>query len=389
MKKRRKLANVTLAILLATSSALSCTSVSPIWIPRDPGADPLYRYIEGGKAGYIDQTGKVVIPPVLPDQGSGYDEEFHDGLLLNWEEGYYVNTRGEKVVFEGLVPESGFSDGLALAKETRSGKLGFINTKGEFEISPRFDSRLWFSEDGIATVEVEGRIGYINLKGEFLVQPKFLDATGFSEGLARVVVEGPCIHFQQGSCGDSPVALPKGTKIQYRLPACKYTFIDRSGNAIFEQTYDRAGPFREGLAPVRIGKFWGYIDKKGSMVGALRFDSAEPFSDGLALVSKYGLFGYVDRNGVYAIKPQFKYAESFTEGIAAVGDESGYWYIDRNGSGAFPGKFAEASPFFKGVAHVRLLSETPDEYGSYYSSTFAYIDRAGKIVFTYHIDPED
>jgi hypothetical protein len=51
-----------LALLLIASSALSCEWDYPIWIPRNGNADALYRFTKGGKVGYIDQTGKVVIP---------------------------------------------------------------------------------------------------------------------------------------------------------------------------------------------------------------------------------------------------------------------------------------------------------------------------------------
>jgi len=118
------------------------------------------------------------------------------------------------------------------------------------------------------------------------------------------------------------------------------------------------------------------------MIIAPRFDSAASFSDGLGLVSENGLFGYIDRTGAYVIKPEFKSAESFSEGRAVVGNmESGFFYIDHSGRQAIPGKFALASPFFKGLAHVKIWSDSARS--SARADTFAYIDIAGKKVFTY------
>jgi hypothetical protein len=339
--------------------------------------------------GYVDQTGRVIVPPTLPFWGGNYGDEFHDGLLeIGVSDGVYVDTRGKKVIGKRLFRGWDFSEGLAVAMEKDGGKWGYINTKGQFAISPRFASSsmdyVWPFEGGLAKVEVAGKFGYIDHTGEFAIQPKFLDGDSFADGMARVIVEGPCVYSriqEESPCGDFGV-LPKGTKTQDSLPSCKYIFVDKAGKIISDQRYDYALPFAEGVAPVRIGKVWGYIDNKSMMIIAPRFDSAASFSDGLGLVSENGLFGYIDRTGAYLIKPEFKSAESFAEGRAVVGDmESGFFYIDHSGRQAIPGKFALASPFFKGLAHVKLWSEPA--VSSIRADTFGYIDIAGKKVFTY------
>jgi hypothetical protein len=378
-----------LAVLMIGSSSSGCESDYPIWIPRSATADPLYRFTKGRKAGYIDQTGKVVIPPVISVWGGNGDGEFHDGLLeISVSDGVYVDVTGKKGIHKRFYRGCDFSEGLAAAMEKDGGTWGYINTKGDFVISPRFASSpmdyVWSFEGGLAKIEVAGKFGYIDHTGEFAIPPRLLDGDSFHAGMARVIVEGPCGYFREESpCPDLGV-VPKGTKTQESLPACKYTFIDKSGHVISEQRYDYALPFAGGLAPVRIGKLWGYIDKTGMTVIAPRFDSASSFADGLGLVSENGLFGYVDRTGAYTIKPQFKSAESFVEGRAVVGSlESGYWYIDQSGKPAITEKFAVASPFFKGLAQVKVLSNAARNR-DVYSGTFAYIDRSGKRVFEYN-----
>ena len=369
------------------SSSSGCEWDYPIWIPRSATADPLYRFTKGPKAGYIDQTGKVVIPPVISFWGGNY-HEFHDGLLeISVSDGVYVDVTGKKAIHKRFYRGWDFSEGMAAAMEKDGGRWGYINTKGDFAISPRFASSpmdyVWSFEDGLAKIEVAGKFGYIDHTGEFAIPPRLLDGDSFHDGMARVIVEGPCGYFREESPCPGLGVVPKGTKTQESLPACKYTFIDKSGHVISEQRYDYALPFAEGLAPVRIGKLWGYIDKTGMTVIAPRFDSASSFADGLGLVSENGLFGYVDRTGAYTIKPQFKSAESFVEGRAVVGSfESGYWYIDQSGKQAITEKFAVASPFFKGLAHVKVLSDAARNR-DVYSGTFAYIDRSGKRVFEY------
>jgi hypothetical protein len=381
---------VCFSLLMTAQSSSSCEWDYQIWIPRSATADPLYRFTNGRKAGYIDQTGKIVVPPVVPFWGSNGDGEFHNGLLeIAVADGVYVDASGKKAIEKKFYRGWDFSEGLAVAMEKDGGKWGYINTKGEFAITPRFVwspmDYVWPFEGGFAKIEVAGKFGYIDHSGDLAIQARFLDGDSFHDEMARVVVEGPCAYAQileESPCPDFEV-LPKGAKTQQPLPACKYTFIDKSGSIISEQRYDYALPFAEALAPVRIGKLWGYIDKKGLMVVAPRFDSASSFSDGLGLVSENGLFGYVDRKGTYIIRPEFKRAESFAEGRAVVGDtDSGYWYIDHNGTQAISGKFALASPFFKGLAHVKVRSSAAGNE-NITTETFAYIDRDGRIVFKY------
>jgi len=376
-----------LAMLMLATASSTCEWTYPIWIPRSASADPLYRFRKGGEAGYIDHTGKVVMPPSVSWAGGN---EFHDGLLeIGVFDGVYVDTTGKKVIDKGFYRGWDFSEGLAVAMEKDGGKWGYINTKGEFAISPRFDSSpmdyVWPFEGGFAKIEVAGKFGYIDHTGEFVVQPRFLDGDFFHDGMARVIIEGPCAYSRipvESPCPDFGV-VPKGTNTQESLPACKYTFIDPSGNIISGQRFDYALPFAKGLAPVRIGKSWGYIDKKGVMTIAPRFDSASSFSDGLGLVSEKGIFGYIDRTGAYVIEPQFKRAENFAEGRAVVGEmDSGFLYIDHSGKQAIPGKFALASPFFKGLAHIKVLSgDSRDK--NIHVGAFAYIDSTGKIIFSY------
>ncbi len=379
------------SLLVGLSSA--CTSDYLIWIPRSPDADPFYRFVQNDKVGYIDQHGKVAIPAVLGKFAGNSGGEFHSGLLENGgSNGVYVDSNGKKVLDRGLYRGWDFSEGLAVAMEKGDDRWGYINTRGEFAIPPRFETYpkgyVWPFVEGFAKIDVRGRIGYIVHAGDFAIAPRFLDGDAFHDGMARVIVEGPCAYNripEESSCPDFGV-VPKDAPSSPALPTCKYTFADTSGKIISEQRFGYARHFAEGLAPVQIGELWGYIDKRGDTAVAPRFESAAPFADGLARVSRDGLTGYITHSGRYAITPRFKYAEDFADGRAVVGDgDSSYWYIDHSGRKAIPETFELASPFFKGLAHVKLKS--PDlEEEPLWQGTFAYITPDGKRVFTYRRD---
>jgi hypothetical protein len=315
----------------------------------------------------------------LKNWGGNAGGEFHDGLLeIAVSDGVYVDTKGKKVIDNGLDRGWDFSEGLAVAMRKGEEKWGYIDKTGEFVISPRFatspNGYVWSFQEGLAKIEVSGKVGYIDHTGEFAITPRFLDGESFHDGMARVLVEGPCVYVRTGpGCPDYRI-LPKGSKEPGQLPACKYAFIDKSGRTSTDQRFEDARDFAEDLAPVRVGGYWGYLDKKGKTVILPRFDSAEPFADGLALVSEHDQRGYIDHSGVYLIRPQFYSAESFAEGRAVVGDADSYWYIDHHGRRAITGTFARASSFFKGLAHVKLHTN---------DGTFAYIDVNGRRVFVY------
>jgi hypothetical protein len=272
-------------------------------------------------------------------------------------------------------------------------RWGYLDRSGEFIISPRFATYpkgyvSSFSE-GLAMVEVAGKHGYIDRTGDFVIQPRFLFGTAFREGMAWVILKGPCAYFGPGPCPDFRMLGQKGRR---GGPACKFALIDKSGSIITRERYDHAKDFSEGLAPVRVKEKWGYIDKAGRMVIAPKFAEAEPFSDGLARVNQGNLFGYIDSSGAFVIPPQFKRADDFSDGLAAVGDWNReglrygeFYYINKKGEQAIPEKFALASHFFQGLAHVRLIANPKQTGGDRRTAkgTFAYIDTSGKRIFVY------
>ena len=68
---------------------------------------------------------------------------------------------------------------------SNSGKYGFIDSKGQVVIEPKFRALSEFSE-GLAAARISGSYGYINHTGAFVIQPYFDYATPFSDGLALV-----------------------------------------------------------------------------------------------------------------------------------------------------------------------------------------------------------
>ena len=109
------MAMVRVLALCFASTAFACSWDYPIWIPRSQSADALYRFTKDGKAGYIEVSGRIVIPPILPINGN-YGSEFHDGLLeISASDGKYVDRTGKVVLNKDLYRGWDFTEGLAVA----------------------------------------------------------------------------------------------------------------------------------------------------------------------------------------------------------------------------------------------------------------------------------
>ena len=109
-------------------------------------------------------------------------------------------------------------------------------------------------------------------------------------------------------------------------------FIDKTGQQTgWGGTFDQAGAFSEGLAPVRDDQTekWGFIDTSGRMAIQPQFDerwvgpegyllTTEGFHQGLAAVGQDGKWGYIDKSGKMVIPAQFSWANGFLDGFAYV-----------------------------------------------------------------------
>jgi hypothetical protein len=126
------------------------------------------------------------------------------------------------------------------------------------------------------------------------------------------------------------------------------------GMLVINPQFDSVDEFSEGLAPIEVGRKWGYVDKQGKFAVNPQFAWVREFSDGLAAVGlgdgPSGKSGYIDRQGKFAINPEFESASKFSEGLAVVGIGAKEVYIDKQGKFALNAQFDVADPFADGLA---------------------------------------
>ncbi len=146
------------------------------------------------KYGYINKKGESVINPQFDKAGA-----FAEGLAPVGVEGKnstfygYINKKGEYVISPQYDSASSFHNGVAIvstySKSNDYGIYGVINKKGKTIIEPQYD-KLKFGEDNKHLVyELNRNYGYINYKGEADITGIYEYATPFySDGYAVVQI---------------------------------------------------------------------------------------------------------------------------------------------------------------------------------------------------------
>jgi hypothetical protein len=345
-------------------------------------SEPLFLVSQNGKSGFINHTGKVIIPVQF-----GSASDFHEGRACA--------TPGDGHQFQyQLIDEHGrlitpaefsacreFSEGLgAIAFDTEKTRKncmdcdpfyhwGYIGQEGEVVIKPQFHDAKTFAEDLAAVQNDGGKWGFIDKTGKMAVSFQFDYASSFSEGLAVVVIHQ------------------------------KYGYIDHKGRMVFNTRFTQASDFSEGLALTkRGGKFvspmgmwlgtdgdkrteFEYIDKSGTIRFRLKGEHASSFSEGLAefgIVKDDGYLycGYVDEEGKKIIEPQFGDCDRFSEGLASVLRDGKWHFIDKTGHFVLDPPFAQVRSFHNGLAFF-LDGQSPSS-----ASDSGYIDKSGKIIWS-------
>lgn len=335
-----------------------------------------------GKYGYMNNKGKMIIPPQYDD---GFD--FDEGVAtvqINDKWGV-INIKGEIIIPAKYAEPVRFSE--KLAEVIINGKWGYINKCGEMIIPAQYNNAKSFSE-GLAGVEINGKWGYIIKSGEMIIPAQYEDANSFSEGLAGVKID--C------SWG------------------CVWGYIKKNGEIVIPPKYTECGVFHEGIVEVENSNGWVLIDKNDNILTSLAYKSIGPFFDGLAMVSEYrgydNTYGYVNGQGKLTIPRKYRKANDFSEGLAAV-NENGYWgFINKEGIMVIPAQYNFATDFSEGLAAVNkngrwefidhngstiiLFEFSKKKYSMYYNGfrhgicridsmndeSISYIDKKGNVI---------
>jgi WG containing repeat len=145
------------------------------------------------KLGYIDNSGKIVIPAIYDVDGL-LSNKFYKGVAIVVKDKKFglINKKGENITDFVYGRISNFKNGLAKAYKFNTG-IGYINTKGKEVIPTIYEIIVKFGDqeynDGLVPVRKNGKIGYVDSTGNVIIPFNYNDGNSFYEGLARVEKE--------------------------------------------------------------------------------------------------------------------------------------------------------------------------------------------------------
>jgi len=212
---------------------------------------------------YIDTSGKRVIEQ---DRSAG---SFHEGLAAvgNGHKSGYIDKTGKIVIPLKFDNTQGFHEGLGAVEVAK--KWGFVDKNGNEVIAPQYELAIPFHE-GLAPVKVEGKWGYIEKSGKMVIAPQFTEAFGHCDGLGQVKVDGEWGFIDKTGQMVIPAKYDKANRHSEGLAGVnvggKWGFVDTSGQMVVAPQFDDVGLFTHGLVEVKIGGKWGYIDRTGKYV---------------------------------------------------------------------------------------------------------------------------
>jgi hypothetical protein len=362
------------------------------WLAKHPVTRE--RIEHSGHAGFIDRTGREVIPPRFSSA-----DDFSEGLAVVYDgwRAHFVDLQGKLLpgFWQGA---SRFLRGLAPVAIKDTAHWGYIDRSGAVKVAPTFSNAEPFYGPLAMVRKVhagEGR--WMTPGGELVGDPfgwyPYETKCHFVDGRAWTFVTPDRLSETSGAgCIDEQarpaiarrfynvLSFSEGLAAVVELGETKWGYVDRDGNAVISARFDEAYPFAEGRAVVRTGDVHRLIDRTGAFVGG-PFESdycAKTVSEGMLPFSGKGGLGFLTLDGEVAIAPRFQQSFGFFEGRAAVAvkatrkgaavGEVAWGHIDQSGEYVVAPTLPWTNRFWDGLAPVQV------------GPSYGFVDTAGKMV---------
>lgn len=260
-----------------------------------------------------------------------------------------------------------FSEFIAPASIIDHGEelWGYIDTLGQWVITPRFNEAKEFSE-GLAGVNVGGIWFYIDHSGDHSAfkSMQWTDIYDFSEGLAGVFDSAKRFQYidKTGAVVVPNNGMDDGAKFSNGLARVwsnwKVGFINRQGEYVIQPQYGNAHDFSDGVAAVKVGSFlerkWGYIDQNNKVVIGAIYDHAEDFKKGYACVAFDDRYFIIDKKG-NVVSDTYDMIREYNDGLAPASKNGKWGFVNRAGKLVIPLQYDEVVPFGFNNGHCWVI----------------------------------
>lgn len=184
------------------------TAIAPI--PNSASTDPFHEGLAAvavftqsngkfeQKTGFIDTTGKFVIPPIF--DYAGY---FSDGMAMavaeNGKKNGYIDRTGKWMITMQDADLYPFQNGFAQYYDRKSKTTGLIDKKGKKLLFPNASNLSNFAE-GLIRFQRNSLYGYMDVNGKTMIEPQFKYASTFEGGIAQVELQSPDPNHSIHAC---------------------------------------------------------------------------------------------------------------------------------------------------------------------------------------------
>ncbi|MCX6351174.1 MAG: WG repeat-containing protein, partial [Bacteroidetes bacterium] len=235
--------------------------------------DKLARVKKGGKYGFVNMSGTVVIPITYTEAG-----DFGEGLAaVKVGEVWGAVDKSNKIVIKPqFADQFRFKKGMATVSKPNKPGTDVIDKTGRTIFHTDYNFVFFNSFiDGVEPVSNDKeKFGLINKLGKLVLDCKYEDIKPFSEGLA--VYKG----------------------------GLAYGYLDKTGKVIVQNKYTDAVSFTNGLGMVKIQRKIAYVDKTGKEVVPIgAYTNVFSYTNRKIRVARGTKIGYLDSKGAVIIPP--------------------------------------------------------------------------------------
>lgn len=295
-------------------------------------------YGTGGKWGFIDTKGKIIIPIQYDRIDGNFEDDSYASATLNGKRSI-IDKTGATIQFATCDELYGTFYKSKIALAIKGKNYGMVDKTGKVIIPFEYET-LYHPSDGLVAAKKGSLWGFIDEKNKWVIPPQFSSGGFFQKGFAvmhKEYNENGCINkagkvtipfkyssmYPQSSVAGPMVVAKLNDKVGLMNPL--------TGKFIVSLQYDNIADFKENLAVVEANKKYGFVDDKGKEIVPPVYDYAASFYEGLAYVKLNNKYGYIDKTGKIVIPIEFDYVGEFQAGVASVTKDGKRYYIDRLG----------------------------------------------------------
>lgn len=315
-------------------------------------------------------NGKMSAP--IPDAGQA--GIFSEGLapLRSKSTGKYgfIDSTGRMVIPFQYDAVDGFKQGVARVFLNTNGALkgGYIDRKGKVLLALEYDD-VGNVSDGMGMVRKGATTSYVDLKGKLVPPHKpFYQFGEFNGGLAMGVTlataQGQPHTFTYFDNQFKDVLTLQafdarpffGNAAIVNRDGRSYVVINRKGETVKPlPPIQDLNFYGEGLIAIKLARKWGYMDEKANITIPCIYDSVSQFMGGYATAMYDGKWGVIDKSGKWVLEEKYAAILLGDEGqVTYKASGSSRWGMRWFfGGEAIPAQMLFATAFREGKAVVQ------------------------------------